>query len=238
MTAGLFEYHVRVSPRAKHPRLKVTLGKGLGVVVPRGFDDGLIPGILKKKRRWIRTAQEKIEQQARFVKPEADVALPDHILLSAVGERWRVQYRIAETKWAAVYEEGDGSLIIRGNIQSKAACRAALKRWLGRKAKMMLMPWLQKVSEDTELPFNRTFMKCQRTRWASCSRHGSISLNLKLLFLPTHLVRYVFIHELCHTIHMDHSRRYWALLAAKAPGYMVLDEELRVAWRTAPSWVG
>ncbi len=238
MTAGLFEYHVRVSPRAKHPRLKVTLRKGLEVVVPRGFDDDLIPGILNKKRGWIRTAQEKIDQQARFVKPEADVILPDHILLSAVGERWRAQYRPAQTKWAAVYEEGDGRLIIRGDIQSKAACRAALKRWLGRKGKRTLVPWLHKVSEETELPFKRTFIKCQRTRWASCSRHGSISLNLKLLFLPTHLVRYVFIHELCHTIHMDHSRRYWALLAAKAPGYMALDEELRVAWRGVPSWVG
>lgn len=238
MIQGLFEYDVRESPRAKHPRLKVSLERGLEVIVPKGFDCDLIPDILKKKKRWIRAAQERIEQQARFVKPEADVVLPDHVLLPAIGETWRVRYQFANTEWAAVHKERDGRLAIRGNIQSKAACRAALKRWLGRNAKKTLVPWLQRVSEDTELPFNRIFMKCQRTRWASCSRHRSISLNLKLLFLPTHLVRYVFIHELCHTIHMNHSRKYWALLAAKAPGYIALDEELRVAWRTVPSWVG
>jgi len=235
---GLFEYDVRESLRAKNPRLKVSLERGLEVIVPKGFDGDLIPDILKKKKRWIRAAQEKIEQQARFVKPEADVALPDHILLPAIGETLRVQYRLVKTKWAAVHEQGDGCLVIQGSIQSKAACRAALKRWLGRKARKTLVPWLQEVSEDMELPFNRIFIKCQRTRWASCSRHRSISLNLKLLFLPTPLVRYVFIHELCHTVYMNHSRKYWALLTSKEPGYIALDKELRGAWRLVPSWVG
>jgi hypothetical protein len=50
--------------------------------------------------------------------------------------------------------------------------------------------------------------------------------------------RYVFIHELCHTIHMNHSQKYWAFLASREPEYVSLDKELRGAWRVVPPWVG
>lgn len=148
-----------------------------------------------------------------------------------------MRYRKRESPFTGAYEEENLSLVIRGLVHDGTACRAALKRWLARKAKRTLVPWLQKISVDEELPYNRIFIKSQKTRWASCSRHKSISLNVKLLFLPTHLVRYVFIHELCHTRHMDHSRKYWTLLALKDPDYVEHDEELRSAWRHVPAWV-
>jgi hypothetical protein len=69
----------------------------------------------------------------------------------------------------------------------------------------------------------------QKTRWASCSRHRTVSLNMKLLFLPPELVRYVFVHELCHTVHMNHSREFWRFLAVKEPRYKELDKQLRTA---------
>jgi len=49
-------------------------------------------------------------------------------------------------------------------------------------------------------------------------------------------VRYVFIHELCHTIHMNHSPKFWALVAEKEPNYQQIDRELRKAWRYVPAW--
>lgn len=237
MALTVSEYTVRESPRAKHPRLKVSIKDGLEVIVPEGFDKSLIPKILSKKRRWIKSAKGKIDQQAKFIIPESDIVLPDHISLRAIGEGWRLHYREGKARWASAYENGTDQLIIRGNIQDKTACKAALKRWLARKARATLVPWLQQVCIDNSFKFNRFFIKCQKTRWASCSRHKSISLNLKLLFLPRELVRYIFLHELCHTIYMNHSQKYWNLLASKEPGYIILDQELRNAWKLVPNWV-
>jgi predicted metal-dependent hydrolase len=101
-----------------------------------------------------------------------------------------------------------------------------------------LVPWLREISREKHLPFGRTLMKMQKTRWASCSRHRTVSLNVKLLFLPPELVRYVFVHELCHTVHMNHSREFWRFLAVKEPGYKELDKQLRTAWRLVPAWIG
>jgi len=216
----------------------MSIEKGLEVIVPQGFDRNRIPEILEKKKRWVRAAKGKIAKQAKFVIRDADIILPDHVFLPAIGENWSIQYRIGKAIWAGVYENGAGQLMIRGNIQDKAACKEALRRWLARKAKEKFLPWIRQIGIDNGFEFHRIFIKCQRTRWASCSRHRSISLNLKLLFLPASLVRYVFIHELCHTIHLNHSKTYWALLANKEPEYIDLDRQLRDAWLLIPPWVG
>ena len=59
----------------------------------------------------------------------------------------------------------------------------------------------------------------QRTRWASCSRTGAMSFNWRLLLAPEAVLDYVVWHEVCHLEVMDHSPRFWRLLATRDPGY-------------------
>lgn len=59
----------------------------------------------------------------------------------------------------------------------------------------------------------------QRTRWGSCSQNGHLSFSNRLLFLPSSLREYVFLHELCHLRELNHSRRFWTLLSDYMPDY-------------------
>ena len=65
-----------------------------------------------------------------------------------------------------------------------------------------------------EYNFQYTSLKIQssRTRWGSCSGTNAINLSLFLMKVPEHLIDYVILHELCHTVHHDHSPRFWALM--------------------------
>jgi predicted metal-dependent hydrolase len=76
----------------------------------------------------------------------------------------------------------------------------------------------------------------QRTRWGSCTAHGRVSLNCKLLFLPRELVRYVIAHELCHTLESNHSSRFWAHLRQFEPRSDALHGKMRDAWKLVPTW--
>ena len=129
------------------------------------------------------------------------------------------------------------SLQISGNVSSELACRRALRSWLSRRGVETLVPWLKAVSVEIQLPFADAAVRLQRTRWGSCSRRKNINLNAKLLFLRPELVRYLFIHELSHLVHMNHSPRYWNFVAAKHPDYEPLDREMRTAMRLVPRWV-
>ena len=60
--------------------------------------------------------------------------------------------------------------------------------------------------------YNRCAMRNVHTRWGSCSNHGNINLSIYLMMLPDELMDYVILHELCHTVEMNHSNRFWALM--------------------------
>jgi predicted metal-dependent hydrolase len=80
-------------------------------------------------------------------------------------------------------------------------------------------------------------VRLQRTRWGSCSNSGTVSLNAALLFLEPPLVRYLFVHELCHLIALNHSRRFWSAVARYEPDHEALDRRLTAAWSEIPLWV-
>jgi predicted metal-dependent hydrolase len=74
----------------------------------------------------------------------------------------------------------------------------------------------------------------QRTRWASCSAQGAMSFNWRLLLAPAAVLDYVVWHEVCHLEVMDHSPRFWTLLASRCPDYRAHAAWLR---RNGPALV-
>lgn len=236
MSEALFSYRVRVSPKGRSIRLRVTLRHGLEVVVPRGYDERRIPELLKKKRQWVRSAMERAEANRKFFEPEPVWRVPMQIKLRAIGAIWHVTARATEAEWVALREIGPSQLLLFGAIDNQAACRAALARWLMRQTKEHLVPRLEAISDKCGLNHRMVLIKRQRTRWASCSRRGTISLNAKLLFLPPKVVEYVMIHELCHIAEMNHKKRFWQLVEQHYPHYRPIDAALREMWKTVPRW--
>jgi predicted metal-dependent hydrolase len=73
----------------------------------------------------------------------------------------------------------------------------------------------------------RISVRAQKTRWGSCSARGTISLNWRLIQAPPHVVDYLIIHELMHRREMNHSARYWKLVAGAFPDYRRAEQWLK-----------
>lgn len=237
MMAALPDYRIRHSPKAKNLRLKVTRDEGLCVVVPRGFDEAKIPALLKKKKVWIADALKRVGETRRFLEPRPVKHLPESLRLVAIGETWPVIYNETENRSGIWLRAESGKLLISGSDLNREAVIRKLKDWLRLRVREDLFPLAEKLAAKHRLQLGGLLVKSQRTRWASCSAQRNLSLNTKLLFLSPDLVRYVVIHELCHTVHMNHSNEFWRLVASHEPSYKVLDQALREAWKTVPQWV-
>lgn len=99
---------------------------------------------------------------------------------------------------------------------------------LRRAAKADLPGRIARLSEATGLKYEKLTIRASRTKWGSCSGRNHISLSLFLMPLPEHLRDYVIIHELCHTVHHNHSPRFHALVDRLVRGCeKALNKELR-----------
>jgi predicted metal-dependent hydrolase len=232
---SLPSYTVRESSRARHVNLKISMDGELEVVIPRGFNRRQIPGILQKKQAWIKRAAKRVAERRQH--QTAQPALPAEILLRAIGETWAVEYRPTASAQITISEKDGRRLVLSGAVHNVDMGQTALQKWAMRKAKERFEPWLRAVSVEENLPFSKVTIRGQKTRWGSCSSRETISLNYKLLFLPPEWARYVLIHELCHTKELNHSAKFWALVAQKEPNFKKIKKELRTAWRYLPGWV-
>ena len=79
-------------------------------------------------------------------------------------------------------------------------------------AKRVLPSRLEVLAGKHGLQYSRCTVRDSHSRWGSCSSKGSISLSIYLVLLPDELIDYIILHELCHTVEMNHGERFWAML--------------------------
>lgn len=163
--------------------------------------------------------------------------LPQQIDLHAVALNFRLIYELLWHDATIELQQTDHTLTFVGPIKTWEDCKPLFNRWLTAQSQLYLEPWLKKLSHDSGLKYQNLAFRGQKTLWGSCSNKKNINLNYKLLFLPARLARYVLVHELCHTVHLDHSQRFWSLVARYEPDYRRLKKELRQAECYLPEWM-
>lgn len=82
----------------------------------------------------------------------------------------------------------------------------------------------KQISEAVNLTASGFCVKAFKSRWGSCDPNGAISLNYMLLMLPPAACDYVIVHELCHTVHFNHSADFWKLVGKILPDYRNLKK--------------
>jgi predicted metal-dependent hydrolase len=237
-------YQVRESERARHVSIRISLQGEVEVVVPPRFDHAQLPSILEKRRDWIvrtRTrllAEHEKNKANAFGDAQVDpkTILPTTLELRSQAETWQIDYKSDPHTNLCLPTPGK-ILKIQGQIDHIPTCHQLLKQWLTHKAYRDLIPRLRQLSFDIDLPFKQASIRGQKTRWASCSSRKDISLNYKLLFLPPTLVEYIFVHELCHTLEMNHSKKFWHLVGQKQPSYEQWRTELKTGSQYVPLWL-
>jgi hypothetical protein len=205
------DYRVRRSERARRIRVNVD-ADGVEVVLPRRAAAREAAAAVRELEPWIRRRLGELAhaQAAVAARGEAVPYLGQLLEVRAEPGRTRV-HRRGEVLWAPAGAER----------------KPALERWYRRAARAEIAPRLDHACALSGLAYSKLTIRGQRTRWASCSRNGAMSFNWRLLLAPEEVLDYVVWHEVCHLQVMDHSPRFWALLARWCPDYRERSRWLR-----------
>jgi predicted metal-dependent hydrolase len=207
-------YQVRRSDRARRVRVTVDAVRGIEVVLPRRAPEREAAAAIRELRPWIERRVAELAGARAAIAARGDTVPYLGRTLTVVSDASR-RTRVAR--------RGDTLLVPAG-----AERTAALERWYRRAARAEIAPRLDRACALTGTSYSRLTIRGQRTRWASCSRGGAMSFNWRLLLAPEAVLEYVIWHEVCHLEVMDHSRRFWHLVASRIPDYREHVRWLRV----------
>lgn len=224
---------IRKNPRARRVLVKLIPGRGLEVVVPRRFDTDLVPEILNEKRAWIKRTRIRMEESGVDLSGRLP-DLPEIISFRAAGREYQVDY--LDRPGRVKLTENASRLMVCGPMDEPVFILEVLRKFTASKAREALLPLLDAMSRRLGMDYTAMRVRRQKTRWGSCSARGTISLNAKLLFLPVELVNQLLLHELCHTRQLNHSAKYWALVARHEPDFARLEDGLKHGGRFVPPW--
>ena len=94
-------------------------------------------------------------------------------------------------------------------------------------AKEFLEGRIKELADKFGFVYNKITIRNQKTRWGSCSGKNNINLNMQLMNIPNHLIDYVLLHELVHTIVKNHSPLFWITLDRYVGNAKAIDKELK-----------
>jgi len=197
---------LRTTPRATRYTLKISKGM-ITATMPEGGDERRMLSFIEENRQKLLAALKK--HPARPLLNEATA-------LQATTFRVEI-FRTDRNNYYMTLKEGilriacpSGTRFESDRVQE--ILKDLLEKALRHEAKRLLPDRLMALAARHRFTCTGVRIMNSKTRWGSCSTRKSINLSLSLMLLPWHLVDYVLLHELCHTVEMNHSDRFWKLL--------------------------
>jgi predicted metal-dependent hydrolase len=226
-------YTIRISKKAKRVNLRVLHNVGLEIVIPaRQQKYVVIAEVLEEFKDWILKHTATV-----IVRPKQHITT---LNLRALNEIWHIQYQktfSTNIRHSICKGSSTHTLTLYGAVDDIERTHLWLQKWLKKRASQMLIPWLEQLSQQHNLPFTKVSVRGQQTLWGSCTPNHDISLNFKLLFLLPQHATHVMLHELCHTKHLNHSKRFWQLLLKLDPNCMEHDRAIKHGDKLVDIWL-
>jgi predicted metal-dependent hydrolase len=197
-------------------------GNGIEARAPHHAAIAEIETFMREKERWIR--RRLAAPRRRLIVWEAGTTLP-----------W-----LGQSVTLALRPGGNSIWLSCGLLEVGLADGASLRErvlaWIRVQALALFRERVAALSRALDLTVSEIGLSNAKTQWGSCSASGRIRLNWRLMLLPTHLVDYVVAHELAHRRELNHSVRFWDVVATLYPRYREARRELSALSKTLPEF--
>jgi len=197
-------------------------GDGIEARAPRHAAIAEIETFMREKEGWIR--RRLAEPRRRPFVWEAGTSLP------WLGQSVTLALRPGENGVRL-----SGGLLEVG-LADGGGLRERVLAWIREQALALFRERVATLSATLGRTISGIGLSNARTQWGSCTASGRIRLNWRLMLLPAHLVDYVVAHELAHRRELNHSARFWDVVATLYPRYREARRELSALSKTLPEF--
>ena len=211
------DYHLRRSQRRS---IGLTIDhRGLRVGAPLRARQGDIEALIRQHSDWV---LDKLSSWRERPPPPEKLEITDGSTVFVLNEPCTVAFtEIGRSPW----QFAGNTIYLKPSATANA--NQLLEKALREKARSVFAERLAEYAPQLGVTAPPLRLSSARTRWGSCSHHGGISLNWRLVLMPLTIVDYVVCHELAHLKEMNHSPRFWAVVASLCPDYRQARHDLK-----------
>ncbi len=206
-----FAYKLHLSRRAKNIQLQINQEGELQLVLPYRYRKIDHNSFIRSKTDWI-LKHLRNKQTKNFL------YFGNKIII-------KPNYDLFEVK--TQYHFKNDILSINISSDENPSLKLIYQNWLYERAVEYIPSRAMELANTYSFNPKRISIRRQKTRWGSCSESGVISINYKLMMLRKELIDYIIIHELCHLIELNHSKKFWNLVVDIISNFIELRKELR-----------
>jgi len=210
------EYILAYAPR-KTLAISVEPDLQVKVTAPTDTELTTVESRVRQRAPWILRQQRELEQYLPTTPPRQYISGETHRYL---GRQYRL--KVAEAEEETVKLTRGYLHVWTPDKTDTAHVWQLLEGWYHTQAQRVFRERLAAMLprfQHLGIAQPALAIKSLRARWGSCTTAGAISLNLKLMQVPKSCIDYVIIHELCHLVEHNHSRRFYALLDRVMPDW-------------------
>jgi predicted metal-dependent hydrolase len=205
--------------RSKRKTLSLTVLKNGNVIVkaPISMRDEIINRFVEEKQAWIRDKLSNIkETQNKF----EDIISGSNVLI------YGNKYSVVKADIKSIQTSNKFELIVPKKYEAEKQQKAILT-WFKKLAKKVLSERLSFIESRISLKSTSLKIGDSRGRWGSCNSYGNIILNYRVVMLPPAIIDYVIVHELCHLLELNHSKKFWQNVAKFLPNYEIHRKNIK-----------
>lgn len=226
----LIEVVIRFSLKAKHSSIRITPKNIVELVLPNNLSIAKIEKayeIVIQKEDWIRQKLAHLKKVNHKNDGLVKKVIPEIIPIFA--QEYSVVLYNQDIKQNIVLNED--KLLVSSAID-EANIAHAITLYLKQLIKGEILNYVSVISQRLQVKYNKISIKDTKSRWGSCASNGNLSFSWRLVFAPKYVMEYVVVHELCHIIEMNHSKRFWRLVEQNCPNYIQAKSWLKTHGRS------
>lgn len=221
-------YSIKQSRKAKNLRITVT-DRGVNVVIPPEITPEEAVRFVESKKDWVLKKTGEMGFFKRESDEEREFSGGEEFLFQ--GRKLHLLIVQSDRKNTAVSVEAD-RIIVSVNHgpktdSRKALIKRAMEDWYRDQARDVITERIKFFQKMLGVEYNSINIRDQKTRWGSCSGRKNLSFNWRLIMCPQEILDYVVVHELCHLIHMNHSKKFWQEVESILPQYKIRKKWLK-----------
>lgn len=238
----MLEYKLIRSKRRKTLALQVRHGQ-VTVRAPHYVTTAFIDVFIQEKSAWLRT--KLAEQQAapnccNFSQNSSLLYLGEEVTLNitiakkaevyfchnSVSEIDQYSYQQSTAKQLNVVISERVRAKLTDPLEITKQVKKQLEIYFKQQAEQLFIERLELISKQISLTATKITIRQYQARWGSCNNRGEVSFNYLLMMTPSFVIDYVIIHELCHLVHLNHSKDFWQLVGKFCPNYQLAKKWL------------